>query len=192
MPQEQLHYGPTAKAFHWAIVALLVVQLPLGWLMPDIHRGVRPGNAMTLHISVGITVLVLIVLCFVWRLTHPVAPETNLPAWQRISSELVHWLLYIVVLLTTLTGWIFESARGWTMWLFWMIPLPRLVVEGSPIGRTIGQWHDTLPWVLIGLISVHIAAAFVHLLVYRDRIMHRMLPMSISSATVSPRRQGPM
>ena len=106
MPAQQLHYGPTAKVFHWLIVALLVIQLPLGWLMPDIHRGMMPGNAMTLHVSIGMTVLVLIVLRFLWRLTHPVAPETNLPGWQRVSSELVHWLLYIVVLLTTLSGWI--------------------------------------------------------------------------------------
>jgi hypothetical protein len=24
-----------------------------------------------------------------WRLTHPVAPESSLPAWQRITSEAV-------------------------------------------------------------------------------------------------------
>ena len=90
MAQEQLHYGTTAKIFHWAIVALLAVQLPLGWLMPDIHRGMTPGNAMILHMSIGILAVVLIVLRFFWRLTHPVAPETNLPGWQRVSSELVH------------------------------------------------------------------------------------------------------
>ena len=176
MPQEQLHYGATAKLFHWVIVALLAIQLPLGWLMPDIHRGMQPGNAMTLHISIGILVLILIVLRFLWRLTHPVAPETNLPAWQRVSSELVHWLLYLTVLLTTLTGWIFESTRGWTIRLFWAIPLPGLVAEGSATGRAIGQWHDTLPWVLAALIAIHILAAFVHLFVYRDQVMQRMLP----------------
>lgn len=176
MPREQLHYGSTAKVFHWVIVALLAVQLPLGWLMPDIHRGMQPGNAMTLHVSIGILVLVLIVLRFLWRLTHPVAPETDLPAWQRLSSELVHWLLYLVVLLTTLTGWAFESTRGWSIRLFWAIPLPRLVGEGSALGRSLGSWHHTLPWILVGLIAVHVLAAFIHLFVYRDRVMYRMLP----------------
>ena len=176
MAREQLHYGTTAKIFHWAIVALLAVQLPLGWLMPDIHRGMAPGNAMILHMSIGILVLMLIVLRFFWRLTHPVAPETNLPGWQRISSELVHWLLYLVVLLTTLTGWLFESVRGWTIWFFWVVPLPHLVAEGSPTGRALARWHDTLPWILVGLIAAHVLAAFIHLLVYRDRVMQRMLP----------------
>ena len=176
MPQEQLHYGTTAKVFHWVIVALLAIQLPLGWLMPGVRRGMQPGGAMTLHVSIGMTVLILIVLRFLWRLAHPVAPETSLPGWQRISSELVHWLLYLVVLLTTLSGWMYASARGWTVSLFWVIPLPRVVAEGSSFGRTVGEFHSTLTWVLLGLVGVHVLAALVHLFFYRDRVMHRMLP----------------
>ena len=72
-----LHYGTTAKIFHWVIVALLAVQFPIAWFMPDIHEGMKPGNAMTFHVSIGITILVLIVLRFVWRVTHPVAPEAR-------------------------------------------------------------------------------------------------------------------
>jgi len=176
VPREQLHYGTTAKVFHWLIVALLAIQLPLGWLMPGIRRGMTPGTAMTLHVSIGILVLVLIVLRFIWRLTHPVAPETNLPGWQRLSSEFVHWLLYVVVFLTTLTGWLYESARGWTIWLFGVVPLPHLVVEGSTLGQKLGGFHSTLTWILLGLVGFHILAALVHLFVYRDRVMYRMLP----------------
>ena len=172
MPTEQLHYGPTAKVFHWLIVILLAIQLPLGWLMPDIHRGMMPGIAMSLHVSIGMTILLLIVLRFLWRLTHPVAPVTNLPPWQRVSSELVHWLLYIVVLLTTFSGWFAASAKGWTIYLVGL----RLVEQGSAFGRTIGGWHELLTWALLGLIGIHAATALVHLLIYRDRVMHRMLP----------------
>jgi cytochrome b561 len=176
MPTERLHYGTTAKVFHWLIVALLAIQPPLGWLMPDIHRGMTPGIAMSMHVSIGMTILVLIVLRLLWRLTHPVAPETSLPPWQRVSSELVHWLLYIVVLLTTLSGWFQASAKGWTIYLFGAVPLPRLVEQGSALGRSIGNLHATLTWVLLGLVGLHVIAAFVHLFVYRDRVMYRMLP----------------
>jgi cytochrome b561 len=162
--------------FHWLIVALLAIQLPLGWLMPDIHRGMKPGIAMSLHVSIGMTILLLIVLRFVWRLTHPVAPETNLPPWQRVSSELVHWLLYVVVLLTTLSGWVQASAKGWTIYLFGAVALPRLVERGSALGRSIGDWHELLTWVLLGLVGLHIATTFLHLFIYRDRVMYRMLP----------------
>ena len=77
----RLQYGPTAKLFHWLIVALLIVQYLIGWLMPDLHRGMKPGVPMTLHISFGLLILVLIVLRLVWRLTHPVAPESSLARW---------------------------------------------------------------------------------------------------------------
>ena len=76
---DRLQYGTTAKVFHWLIVALLLVQYPIGWFMPDIHRDMKPGAAMTFHISFGIVILMLIVLRFAWRLMHPVAPESSLP-----------------------------------------------------------------------------------------------------------------
>lgn len=176
MQTEQLHYGATAKALHWLVAALLAIQLPLGWLMPDIRRGMIPGMAMSLHISIGMAVLLLIALRWVWRLAHPVAPEISLPAWQRIATQLVHWLLYAVVLLTTLSGWFFASARGWTIYLFGLAPLPRLVEEASPLGRSLGGWHKTLGWILLVLIGLHVGAALVHLLVYKDRVMSRMMP----------------
>lgn len=117
---DRLEYGTTAKVFHWVIVALLSVQYPLGWLMPDIHRGMKPGDAMTWHISIGITILALIVLRLAWRLTHAVAPESSLAPWQRVTSEAAHWLLYILVLATTISGWLFASFRGWSIsFFFW-------------------------------------------------------------------------
>jgi cytochrome b561 len=175
MPAEKLHYDTVAKVFHWLIVALLAIQLPLGWLMPDIKRGMVPGTAMSLHLSIGATILLLIVLGFGWRLTHPVAPDKELANWQRVGSALVHWLLYGAVLLTPLTGWFFASARGWPITLFGVVPLPGLVEQGSALGRSLGGLHETLTWILLGLIAVHVGAAFVHLFVYKDRVIYRML-----------------
>jgi cytochrome b561 len=71
---KQPHYGTTTKVFHWLIVALLIVQYPLGKFMPGIHRGMTPGDAMTLHISFGITILAVMVSRLCCRITHSVAP----------------------------------------------------------------------------------------------------------------------
>lgn len=170
-----LHYGKTAKVFHWFIVGLLVVQYLVGWLMPDIHRGQQPGAGMTFHISLGISILVLIVVRFVWRLTHPVAPESTLLSWQRLSSELVHWMLYILVLAATLSGWLFASFRGWTVSYFYLFRLPMLAGENAAAGKAIDGLHQVAEWALLILIGLHILAAFVHLFIYRDRVMQRML-----------------
>ena len=172
----QTQYGATAKVLHWVIVGLLVVQFPIGWLMPDIHRGMEPGDAMTLHISIGIVILLLIALRLGWRLTHAVAPESSLPPWQRITSEAVHWLLYVLVLATTLTGWFFASMRGWSISFFFAFPLPMLTTTDSPLAGTIGRWHKTAEWTLLIVVGLHVAAAFAHLIFYKDRVMQRMLP----------------
>jgi cytochrome b561 len=170
------HYGTTAKTFHWLIVALLAVQYPIGWLMPDIHRGQQPGAPMTFHVSFGITILILIVLRFAWRLTHPVAPESSLPPWQRLSSGLVHWLLYALVLGTAVTGWLFASFRGWSLSYFYLVPLPMLAADNAAAGKAIDGLHQAMELALIVTIGIHVAAAVAHRWIYRDRVMQRMLP----------------
>jgi cytochrome b561 len=44
-----------------------------------------------------IAILALIVLRFFWRITHPVAPASSLPAWQQLISEAAHWLLDLCI-----------------------------------------------------------------------------------------------
>ena len=171
-----LHYGTTAKVLHWLVVALLAVQYPIGWLMPDLHRNMQPGAPMTFHVSFGITILILIVLRLVWRLTHPVAPESSLPPWQRLSSEVVHWMLYAMVLATTLSGWAFASFRGWTLSFFYLFPLPMLSPDNAAAGKTIDGLHQAAEWMLLVLIAIHVVAALAHIFIYRERIMQRMLP----------------
>lgn len=173
--KDRLHYGMTAKAFHWAIVMLLVVQYAIGWLMPDVHGG-PPGVPMIWHISMGTVILALIVARLLWRLTHPIAPESSLPVWQRVTSEAVHWLLYLLVLLTTLSGWLFASARGWSVSWFFIMPLPMLTSSNRALVKTLNGWHQNFMWALLIVAGMHIAAAAVHLFYYRDGVMRRMLP----------------
>jgi cytochrome b561 len=172
---DRLRYGTPAKVLHWLVVALLAVQFSLGWLMPDVHAG-PPGRAMTLHISLGLTILALILLRLVWRITHPVAPESSLPPWQRVSSEAVHWLLYVLVLAATMTGWLFTSFRGWSVSYFNLIPLPMLAGKNPVAIHQIDGWHQIAEWALLIAIGVHVAAAFAHIFIYRDGVMQRMLP----------------
>jgi cytochrome b561 len=172
----RLQYGATAKVFHWLVAALLLVQYLIGWLMPDIHRGTKPGAAMTFHLSFGITILLLIALRFAWRLAHPIAPESSLPPWQRLSSEAVHWLLYALVLATTLSGWLFASFRGWSVSYFYLFPMPMLASDNAAAGKAIDGLHQAMEWALLVVIGIHIGSALLHIFIYRDRIMQRMLP----------------
>jgi len=134
-----------------------------------------PGNSLMGWIWLTV-ILALIVARFAWRLTHPVAPESSLPPWQRVTSELVHWLLYLLVLLTTLSGWLFASARGWKVSWFFMAPLPMPTSGDRALVKTLNGWHQNFMWALLIVAALHIAAALVHLFYYRDGVMRRMLP----------------
>jgi cytochrome b561 len=173
---DRLQYGTTAKLLHWLVAALLLVQYPIGWQMPDIHRGMKPGAAMAFHVSFGIVILVLIVLRLAWRLAHPVAPDSSLLPWQRRASEALHWLIYALVVATTLTGWLFASFRGWSMSFFYLVPMPMLAAENAAARKAIDGWHQGMEWALLVAIAIHVAAALAHLFVYRDRVVQRMLP----------------
>lgn len=172
---EALGYDGVAKLLHWLIAAIVIGQLALGWTMPGVGRGMQPGPATHAHISIGIVVLVLIIVRLAWRLTHFVPPEPHLPAWQRHASSAVHGLLYLLVLVTALSGWFYASARGWSLTFFGLFPLPALVAQGSPSGRAIGGIHESVVLVLLAFVAAHVAAALVHAFVYRDRVMERML-----------------
>lgn len=172
----QIRYGATAKALHWTVVGLLLTQYLIGWLMPDIKRNMSPGIAMTWHVSIGTVILALILVRFAWRLTHPVAPESSLQPYQRLTSEAVHWLLYVLVLATTVSGWLFASARGWKISWFFLAPLPMLTSGSRSLVRKLDGWHQDFEWALLIMIGIHIATALLHLLYYRDGVMRRMLP----------------
>ena len=108
--------------------------------------------------------------------SHPVAPESSLPPWQRLASEAVHWLLYALVLVTTVTGWLLASFRGWSISYFFLAPMPMLAGDNAAAGRAIDGLHQAMEMALLVVIGIHIAAALIHIFVYRDRIMQRMLP----------------
>ena len=106
----------------------------------------------------------------------PCRARRSLPAWQRNLSELVHWLLYVLVLATTLSGWLFASARGWAISLFFAIPLPMLTSQNPAVIQQIDGLHQIMEWTLLIVMGIHVGAALMHLVVYKDRVMQRMLP----------------
>src|SRR5260370_17325702 len=173
---DRLQYGTPATVFHWLVVALLLVQHPIGWLMPDIHRGMNPGAAMTFHVSFGIVILILIVLRFAWRLAHPVALDSSLRRWQRLGSEAAHWLLYVLVLATTVTGWLFASFRGWSLSLFYLAPLPMLASENAAAGKAFDGLHQAMEWTLLAVNGLPVARAPLHIFIYPHPISQPVPP----------------
>ena len=75
-----------------------------------------------------------------------------------------------------LLGWTTASAYGVTVRLFGLIPLPALTAPDKAFAEALGEVHGATAVLLLALIALHVAGVLYHVLVKRDRVVHRMLP----------------
>jgi cytochrome b561 len=75
-----------------------------------------------------------------------------------------------------LTGWIMSSAGGFTVVYLGVLPLPDLVGKDRALFHTLKEVHETLNWIMLGIVALHAAAALKHHFVERDATLARMLP----------------
>jgi cytochrome b561 len=170
-------YTSTAKWLHWLIVALLIVQFIFAWTMPHIGRNTPVTTLISLHFTFGIIVLGVAVLRLAWRATHEEpTPLDSLPPWQMQTARIVHWLLYILLFVVPVLGWINASWRGMPIVMFGM-ELPKLIGTRAPGWGWTGDVHAFLAnYLMLTLVGLHVLAGLYHYLIRRDRVLQRMLP----------------
>lgn len=174
-------YSAIAIALHWIIALLLLFQIGLGWALEDLPKGAVQFAGYQFHKSVGIMILLLSVARLVVRLfkARP-APVQDGKAQMMLASA-VHVLLYAVMIVGPLTGWIIVSTakvRLQTM-LFGTIPWPDLPV-GQAFHEPAEFLHGAPGTVGLALIVLHVAGALYHHF-KREDVIGRMLPASIRS-----------
>ncbi|HVT34188.1 MAG TPA: cytochrome b [Nevskiaceae bacterium] len=170
-------YTRTAMALHWLIFLVLIGSFTIGIYMGDLHLSPTKLKLVAWHKWLGVTVFFLVCLRLGWRLRHtPPALPAGMRAWEQQAAQIGHRLLYLMLFVTPLTGWLMSSAKGvQTVW-FTVLPLPDLLQKNPPLGKALEEVHDTLAWMFLGLIALHVAAAFKHLLLDRDEVMSHMVP----------------
>jgi cytochrome b561 len=174
MPVTQ--YNLVSRTLHWAIVVLVIAQFSIAWTMPQIERGTLPVGLIAWHLSIGTTILAVMLVRLVWRLTHPAPPPPkDLSPALRVISRTTHYVLYAVLIALPIGGWVNASARGWPVKLFGAIPLPSLISKGSALGLAAGDIHMAVATALIVIIGLHIAGSAYHALVLKDDTVKRMV-----------------
>lgn len=177
-------YGVVTRTLHWAVALAIAAQFVVGYAMDadDSGRGRGRGRGrggesgrgrgrgrggdggdydllgddalLTLHVALGVTILVLAAVRLVWRLTTP------LPDWAPTLSagerRLAHWterVLYV---------------------LMFAIPITGLVLVVADDDDLLGV-HVAAHIAFFVAIACHVGLVVKHQLVDRDRLLRRML-----------------
>lgn len=152
-------YSGLHQLLHWATLGLFFVQI---WTYPAIgrtHHAAHLGEAVDrtdlfLHYVHAISggLILLFALVRLWlRYRTPVAPPVY--PWPVLAtlSKLVHFALYATLILLPITG-----------------VLKMYVLSAA------GPVHVFLTRVLYGLLVLHIAGTFLHVIGWRDNVLARM------------------
>jgi cytochrome b561 len=176
--QTKTHYGAVAMALHWLTALLLVAGFTLGLSMVGLPFGRQKLQWYAWHKWVGITAWLLTCGRLAWRWTHSVPPMEPMPRWQRRAAVATHALLYALLVVIPLSGWLYSSAAGVQVVYLGLIPLPDLVAKDTALADLLRTTHLTLNFSLLALVCIHAAAALKHHFVDRDAVLTRMLPRS--------------
>jgi cytochrome b561 len=171
-------YTGIAILLHWLVVALLVAQFTVAWTMPHIGRDTPETTLISLHFSLGVLILFVAVIRLLWRATRTEPePAAGVPPWQVRSARTIHWLLYALLVVLPILGWINASWRGYSVTLFGVFELPELVATHAEGWRWTGDVHAVLSnYLLLALVGLHVLAALYHQFIRRDGVLQRMLP----------------
>lgn len=169
-------YTLPAIGLHWIIALLILIAWPLGAYMHELQLSPTKLKLYSYHKWIGITVLLLFVPRILWRITHRPPAALPMPNWQHKIAEGTHHLLYLLMLLVPLSGWLMSSAKGFQVVYFGVLPLPDLIAKNEELGDLLKEVHESLNFGLLGLVGLHVAGALKHQIIDRDATLRRMLP----------------
>jgi cytochrome b561 len=162
---------------HWTMAVLILLLFGLGRYMVELPDGSpERSRFFALHKSVGLTVALLALVRIVWRATHPAPPlPGSIRSWQRRLAEGTHYLLYALMIVQPLSGYLSSSFSGYKT-RFWGIPLPHWGWQDAGINEFFTEIHVASSVALLCLVILHVCGAFAHLAGAHESVLPRMLP----------------
>lgn len=172
-------YGVVAIILHW-LVALTVVGLAiLGLWMVDLsYYSAYYRSAPFWHKSIGLTLFAVMLFRLLWRFFN--ARPAHLPAhkrWEVTSAAAVHVLLYLLLFVIVVSGYLISTATGQGISFFGWFEVPALVTGLTSQADRAGLVHYWVAIGVLGLAGLHALGALKHHFIDRDDTLRRMLGM---------------
>ncbi|WP_106754404.1 cytochrome b [Pannonibacter carbonis] len=166
-------YPATSRLLHWIVALLVLATWPLGMVIQFTAKDVQLDFYM-LHESLGFIVLWLMLLRIGNRLVaRPPHPEGS--AVQRAAAGLVHGLLYVLLVVMPVSGFLATNAHGFPLVWFNLVPVWSPIGKLPEIAGVFSAIHGFSAWGLLALLVLHLAAVLFHHVVRRDTTLYRIL-----------------
>ncbi|HEY8084525.1 MAG TPA: cytochrome b [Methylophilaceae bacterium] len=189
-------YTKVAIILHWLIALMIFGMLALGWYMSGLPKDAPKVMSLdlfnwhmhtvqfteatsprsyyfNLHKSFGLTVFALILLRICWRFTHVAPPlPATMVAWQQKAAKASHHLLYLLMFLMPLSGLIMGAYSKYGVKWFGTSVIAGL--DNEPMRSLFKEVHETIAWLILALVVIHVLAALKHMLIDKDDVMSHM------------------
>lgn len=171
-------WGLVARALHWIIAIMIVGQFITGWLAENESNRDASLTLLRNHFQFGVILTGFILMRVLWRLSdRSPEPLPGEPPWRERAAQVVHGLIYLLLILLPVAGYIVLVHMKVDMTVFGLFTVPTLFTPSVEDERLrAGAWyvHYFAGWTLVGLVGLHISAALFHQFVLRDGLVRRM------------------
>ena len=175
MTEERYHFA--ARTIHWAMALGFVFMWGCGYTMTTLVEDDSPLEELLfdLHISIGVTLLALLVARVSVRLVYPPpALPDSIRGMERKAAHLGHAALYALPVLVIAAGWAETNFGGHAVRWFG-VELPRVFPEtGENLQDLSENVHMWLAYTMLAVAAGHVAAAFKHRWIDGHDVIRRM------------------
>jgi cytochrome b561 len=169
-------YSLTLRILHWIIALIILAIFFSGFIMSDLE-----DNNILLkrflnyyHKSFGVLLFILAILRIIVRLSSKTPSYNNsMPKFMEKIAKITHLLLYFLMIAVPLSGIGMVQLSSRKLFAFGF-EIPNLFPMNNNIASILYQSHKILPYLLISLVVLHIAATLKHIFINKDDIFNRI------------------
>ena len=183
------NYGSIAKWMHWTTAVLFLGSYCAVYYRHWFTEDKTPENwiSLQLHLSIGITIAVIVLLRIIWRNTNQIPEQEPGSKLAHLAAHVGHYTLYAVMILMPLTGYIgtgvdteyfflFDITKFESTSLYQLIVTDWMGLVFEEFEEPIDFFHKEImgKWVVWLLIAGHAVAAMYHHFIKKDQTLNKM------------------
>jgi len=168
-----VNYDRVSQWFHWILAALIFFLIAYH---PSTEEGHEISSALnvTIHVTVGISILFLVFGRLFWRLNYARSPERKETSKHHSQiRKAVHSTFYFFMLATPIIGIILALVSELDILILGFLEMPNLI-SNDRLHDLLRSLHGASADSLLYLAIIHVGAAIYHRIWLKENILTRM------------------